>query len=80
VVRRILLALVVLAVVAAGAVYWFFSGDAIRRALEQQASTWLGHPVRIGSASGRLFPRIGLQLANVRVGEPVRLALADVEV
>lgn len=79
-VRRILLALAVLVVVAAGAVYWFFSGDGIRRALEQQATAWLGHPVRIASASGRLFPRVGVQLTNVRVGEPVRLALADVEV
>ncbi len=79
-VRRILLALVVLIVVAAGAVYWFLSGSGIRRALEQQGTSWLGHPVRIGSASGRLFPRIGVQLADVRVGDPVRLALADVEV
>jgi uncharacterized protein involved in outer membrane biogenesis len=80
VVRRILLVLVVLVVVAAGAVYWFFSGDGIRRALEQQATTWLGHPVRIGSASGRLFPRVGLQLGDVRVGDPVRVTLADVAV
>jgi hypothetical protein len=80
VVRRILIALVVLVVLAAGAVYWFFSGDGVRRALEQQASAYLGHPVRIGSASGRLFPRLALQLADVRVGEPVRVALADVEV
>jgi uncharacterized protein involved in outer membrane biogenesis len=66
--------------VAAAAVYWFLSGDGIRRALEQQATAWLGHPVRIGNASGRVFPRIGVQLTDVRVGEPVRLALADVEV
>jgi hypothetical protein len=80
VVRRILLALVVLVAVAAGAVYWFFSGDGVRRALEQQATAWIGHPVRIGSAAGRLFPRIGLQLRDVRVGEPARLSLADVTV
>jgi uncharacterized protein involved in outer membrane biogenesis len=80
VLRRIVIAVIVLVVAAAGAVYWFFSGDAIRRALEQQASAWVGHPVRIGSATGRLFPRVGLQLGDVRVGEPVRLALADVEV
>jgi uncharacterized protein involved in outer membrane biogenesis len=78
--RRIALALLVLALLAAGAVYWFFSGDGIRRALEQQATAWLGHPVRIGRATGQLFPRVGLQLSDVRVGEPVRLALADVEI
>ena len=78
--RRILLVLLVVVIVAAGAVYWFFSGDGIRRALEQQATAWLGQPVRIGTATGRLFPRIGLQLSDVRVGNPARVALADVEV
>lgn len=79
-IRRILLALAVLLVVAAGAVYWFFSGDGMRRAFEQQATAWLGQPVRIVNATGRLFPRIAVKLTDVRVGEPVRLALADVEV
>jgi hypothetical protein len=36
--------------------------------------------VRIGSATGGLFPRIGVQLRDVRVGEPVRVSLADVTV
>lgn len=80
VIRRILIAAAVLVLVAAAAVYWFFSADGVRRALEQQASAYLGHPVSIGSASGRLFPRVGLQLGDVRVGDPVRLSLADVEV
>jgi uncharacterized protein involved in outer membrane biogenesis len=80
VLRRILIALVVVVLLAGAAVYWFLSGEGIRLALEQQATAWLGHPVRIESASGRLFPRVGVQLGNVRVGEPVRLALADVEV
>ena len=79
-IRRALIALVVLVAIAAGAVYWFFSGDGIRLALEQQATAWVGHPVRIGNARGRLFPRIGLQLRDVRVGEPARLSLAHVTV
>jgi uncharacterized protein involved in outer membrane biogenesis len=79
-VRRVLLALIVLLAVAAGAVYWFFSGDGMRRALERQASAWLGQPVAIASATARVFPRIGVQLRNVRVGKPARLSLADVEV
>jgi hypothetical protein len=65
---------------AAGAIYWFFSGDGMRRSLEQQATRWLGHPVRIGSAAAHLFPRVAIQLRDVQVGEPVRLSLADVEV
>ena len=78
--RRILLGLALLLIVAAGAVYWFFSGDGIRIALEQQASAYLGQPVSIGSARGRLFPRIGVRLADVQVGKPVRLSLTEIEV
>ena len=52
----------------------------MRRSLEHQATRWLGHPVRIASATAHLFPRVAIQLRDVRVGEPVRLFLADVEV
>ena len=43
--------LVLLAVVAAGAVYWLFSGDGLRLAIEQQATAFLGQPVKVGRAS-----------------------------
>lgn len=78
--RRALLIVLVLGAGAAGAIYWFFSGDGMRRSLEHQATRWLGHPVRIASATAHLFPRVAIQLRDVRVGEPVRLSLADVEV
>lgn len=61
-------------------VYWFFSGDGLRRAIEQQASSWLGQPVSVGRASAGLFPRTSIRLGDVRVGNPVRLTLADVDV
>jgi hypothetical protein len=64
----------------AGAAYWLFSGDGIRLALESQASHWLGQPVRIASANGQLFPRLGIQLREVLIGEPLKMRLADVEV
>jgi hypothetical protein len=80
VLRRLLFAVLALVLIAAGAVYWFLSGDGIRRALEEQATAWLGQPVQIGNARGQFFPRIGVQLSDVRVGEPVRLTLADVDV
>ena len=66
-------------IVAAGAAYWLLSGDGIRVALESQASAWLEQPVRIASATGRVFPRLGIRLNDVRIGEPVRMTLADVE-
>ena len=59
--------------------YWFFSGDGMRRALEQQATAWLGQPVRIEAAQGQLFPRPGIGLRGVEVGEPVRLTLSSVD-
>jgi uncharacterized protein involved in outer membrane biogenesis len=77
----LVVALVVASVLAvAGAAYWLFSGDGIRLAIESQASRWLGQPVRIASANGQLFPRLGIQLRELRIGEPVKMRLADVEV
>ena len=81
--RRFLLigvtAVAIVAAIAAGGIYWFFSGDGIRLALERQATSWLGQPVTIGSAAARLFPRPGITLRDVRAGDPVRVTLADVE-
>ena len=82
--RRLILGLVavvtILLLVAATAAYWFLSRDGFRRALEAQATAWLGHPVRIGSARAQFLPRLAIQLGEVRVGEPVQLTLADIDV
>jgi uncharacterized protein involved in outer membrane biogenesis len=82
--RKVLLYLVIAAVVvvlcATGLVYWFFSGDGLRRAIEQQATAWLGQPVTVGRASAGLFPRTAIHLGDVRIGDPVRVTLADVDV
>ena len=81
--RRLLLITVsvvlILIIVAAGAAYWFFSRDGFRRALETQASAWLGHPVRIGAAHAQFLPRLAIQLEDIRVGEPAQLTLAEVD-
>ncbi len=63
--------------VGAGALYWLLAGDGVRQTLERQASAWLGEPVAIGRAGARLFPRVGIQLRDVRIGNPVRLTLAS---
>ena len=78
-VRRVLIGAVILVALAAMAIYWFFSGDGVRVALERQAAAWLGQPVHIGRATVSFVPRIGLRLANVSVGEPPRLTLARVD-
>jgi len=68
-----------LIVVATAALYWFFSGDGMRLALEQQATSWLGQTVRVGGARAQIFPRVAVRLNDVRVGDPVRLTLSDVQ-
>lgn len=73
-----LLLVVVLAV--AGIAYWFLSGDGIRQALERQATAWLGQPVRIRAASTQFLPRLGIELTDVTVGEPVSLSLVTVAI
>ena len=75
-----LILIIGLVVAAAAGIYWFLSGDGIRRTLEQQASAWLGQPVQIGSARAQLLPRIGIQLGDVRAGNPVRLQLRNVAI
>jgi len=83
VIRRLILigsiAILAVAAIAAGGVYWFFRGDAARQALERQATRWLGQPVAIGSATAHLFPRPAMTLRDVRAGNPVRITLADVQ-
>jgi uncharacterized protein involved in outer membrane biogenesis len=82
--RKIILFLlggiVVVALGATAFVYWFFSGDGLRSAIEQQATAWLGQPVTVGRASAAIFPRTAIRLGDIRVGDPVRLTLADVDV
>jgi uncharacterized protein involved in outer membrane biogenesis len=82
--RKLLLWLVgivvLLVLCAAGVVYWFFSGDGLRRAIEQQATAWLGQPVTVGRANASIFPRTAIRLREVRVGEPARVTLAEVDV
>ncbi|MGE3843658.1 MAG: AsmA family protein [Vicinamibacterales bacterium] len=68
--------LLLLVAAAAVAVRLWLNSDALRVTLEQQASAALGQPVALGSADATLFPRLGLHLTDVRVGEP---AIADIE-
>lgn len=81
--RKILLiaaaTIVVLLLIATAGLYWFLSGDGMRQALEQQATSWLGQPVRIKAAAAQIFPRPGVGLSGIEVGDPVQLTLASVD-
>jgi uncharacterized protein involved in outer membrane biogenesis len=78
--RKVLIALVLLVLAGIALVYWLVSADATRAALERQASAWLGQPVRIASASARIFPRLAIDLRDIRIGDPVAVTLAEVQV
>jgi len=69
-----------LTVIAAGLLYWFLSNDGVRLALEQQATAWLGQPVHIAKVGAQFWPRAGVTLEQVTIGEPASLTLAEVGV
>ena len=83
-IRRVLIGigLLVALIVAGigGLVYWLAAGDGVRIAMERQASAWLGQPIRIGAATAQFYPRIGVQLHDVRIGEPAQVTFAEVRV
>jgi hypothetical protein len=79
--RRVLIVIgfvALLALVAGAALFWFFGDAAIRVGLEQQATAWLGQPVRIGSARAQFLPRLGLRLSDVQIANG-RVSLASVD-
>jgi uncharacterized protein involved in outer membrane biogenesis len=63
---------VALAVVLAGAAALWLRSDAVRSAIEQQAASALGMRVRISGARATVFPRLGVDLRQVVIGEPAR--------
>ena len=83
-IKRLLLVVAAVTIVAfvavAGTAYWLFSRDGFRTALESQASSWLGHPVKIGGAKAQLFPRIAVQLTGIAAGERSELTLDEVQI
>jgi uncharacterized protein involved in outer membrane biogenesis len=54
--------------------------DAVRAAVEQQASRAVGAPVRIARLHIAVFPRAGLEMGDVTIGDPVRANLTAVQV
>jgi uncharacterized protein involved in outer membrane biogenesis len=72
--------LLLLAVVASLALRLWLRSDAVRVAVERQATAAIGMPVRIGSARAVLFPRLGLDLRNVQVGDPARASVDQISI
>lgn len=57
-----------------------FGSDRVRVAIERQATEALGQPVRVGSAAVSVFPRVGVDLGRVSIGEPAAVTLERVAV
>jgi hypothetical protein len=51
---------------------------AVRSSSRQPA--FLGQPVKIGRARAGVFPRTAIHLGDVRIGDPARVTLAEVDV
>lgn len=58
----------------------WLSSDALRHALEAQATAALDRPVRIAAARITLLPRLSVALSNVTVGEPPRARVDEVSI
>jgi len=81
--KRLLIALAVLVVLAA--VLYFaaariLGSDLVRSTLEQQLSTALGQPVKIGAASAAIYPRVAVDLHSVAIGDPVSVNVGRIRV
>ncbi len=74
----ILVGLAVLAVFVAVRV--LLDPERVRAAVEAQAASATGLPVKIGSATVQVWPRAGVTIAEMTVGEPAQLTLARAQV
>jgi uncharacterized protein involved in outer membrane biogenesis len=65
--------LLALGILASAAFVLWLRSDAVRQTIVTQATAAFGTPVRIDAARATVFPRLGVELLNVSVGEPSRL-------
>ena len=54
------------------------TSDYARTTFEQQLSVALGQPVHIGALSAAIYPRVAVDLADVAIGAPTTITLAQV--
>jgi uncharacterized protein involved in outer membrane biogenesis len=80
--KRLILAFVVVVVlllaVATIAVRYALGGDAIKTAIEAQASRTLGQPVAIRAVTPRIFPRAALDLSGISIGSSREVTIEKV--
>ncbi len=82
-VRILFLSAIVLTLGVAGLYVWaraVLAGDAVRAAVASQLSAALGQPVAIGGLGVSVFPRVTMDLADVAIGDPVRIRIRRLHV
>lgn len=81
--KKLIFAVVVLLILAALAVFvavpMLLSPERVRAAVEAQAASAIGLPVKVGAATVQVWPRAGVTIADMTVGEPVQLTVARAE-
>lgn len=82
--KKLLVGAVVLVVVAGALLYVrarsIFSSELVRTSVESQLSQALGQPVAIGSIGATILPRVTMVLSEVRIGSPVKITVATIDV
>jgi AsmA-like C-terminal region len=83
-VRVTIVALLILLLAGAAGVYLVarraLGSELLRAQLEQELTARLGRPVRIATATARVFPGLAIDLGDVAVGQPPTLQLARIRV
>jgi uncharacterized protein involved in outer membrane biogenesis len=57
-----------------------FTEDNVRTALADQLSKALGQPVKVGSITAAIYPRVTVNLVQVSIGEPTRIHVQTLHV
>ena len=73
----------VLLVLAIGLFFWarsVLTGDRVRDTVAAQLSAALGQPVTIARVGVSIFPRVTMDLDDVAIGRPVRIAVKQMHV
>jgi uncharacterized protein involved in outer membrane biogenesis len=82
--RKILIGVAVAVVLGAGGLFFWarsvLTQDTVRSALAAQLSTALGQPVVVGSIGATIFPRVAVNLGEVKIGEPARIHVRTLQV
>src|SRR3954453_3338310 len=82
--RKLLIGIVLLIVLVAGAVVLVARGaignDTLRGALEQQLSASLRQPVTIGRLGASFVPRVAIDLHDITIGEPAGATIAELSI